>query len=104
MKKNLNIRIEDNIKMEAMYIFDKIGLDLTTAITLFLKKSINEKGLPFDLKLSPSEVIDLIEDEIEYPQSLVDEYEEITAEMKSDNDSKLYADVNEMIGDLKKDV
>lgn len=47
----LQIRIDDNLKKEASEVFEKMGLDLSTAIRIFLKKSVLENGLPFDLKL-----------------------------------------------------
>ena len=47
----LQIRIDDNIKKQASEVFEKMGLDLSTAIRIFLKKSVLENGIPFDLKL-----------------------------------------------------
>lgn len=47
----LQIRIDDNLKKQASEVFEKMGLDLSTAIRIFLKKSVLENGIPFDLKL-----------------------------------------------------
>ncbi|WP_203640116.1 type II toxin-antitoxin system RelB/DinJ family antitoxin [Levilactobacillus wangkuiensis] len=43
----LNIRIDADLKEEAQDVYQKLGLDMSTAITLFLKQSIVDKGLPF---------------------------------------------------------
>lgn len=48
---NLNIRTEKAIKDQAEEIFNELGLNMTTAINIFLRTTIREHGLPFDLKL-----------------------------------------------------
>lgn len=47
----IQIRIDDELKEEAIGLFNDLGLDLSTAIRLFLKKSIEKKRLPFKLNL-----------------------------------------------------
>ncbi len=54
---NLNIRIDKNVKQSAEKIFDDLGLNMTTAINIFLRQVIRENGIPFDVKLKvPNEV------------------------------------------------
>ena len=54
---NLNIRIDKNVKQSAEKIFDDLGLNMTTAINIFLRQVVREKGIPFDVKLKvPNEV------------------------------------------------
>ena len=48
---NLNIRTDKEIKEEAEMIFSELGLNMTTAINLFLRTTIREQGIPFMLKL-----------------------------------------------------
>ncbi len=48
---NLNIRTEKAIKDQAEEIFNELGLNMTTAINMFLRSKIREHGIPFDLKL-----------------------------------------------------
>ena len=48
---NLNIRIDKDIKYQAEEIFNELGLNMTTAINLFLRTTIREHGIPFELKL-----------------------------------------------------
>ena len=47
----VQIRIDENLKNEATSIFEQLGLDLPTAIRMFLKKSVEESGIPFSLKV-----------------------------------------------------
>lgn len=46
------MRIDETLKNEASKLYDAIGLDLPTAIRMFLKKSIAEQGIPFPTRLN----------------------------------------------------
>ena len=48
---NLNIRIDKSIKNQAEEIFNELGLNMTTAVNMFLRTTIREHGIPFELKL-----------------------------------------------------
>lgn len=48
---NLNIRTDKEIKEKAENIFQELGLNMTTAINMFLRTSIRENVIPFDLKI-----------------------------------------------------
>lgn len=48
---NLNIRTDKVIKDRAEEIFNELGLNMTTAINMFLRTAIREHGIPFELKL-----------------------------------------------------
>lgn len=47
----VQVRIEEELKEEVIKLFNELGLDLSTAIRLFLKKSVEDKKLPFKLKV-----------------------------------------------------
>jgi len=49
----VNIRMDEKVKSQAELIFDDLGLNMTTAINMFIKKVIRENGIPFDLKADP---------------------------------------------------
>ena len=42
-----NISLDPQIKHDSQELFADLGLDLSTAITLFLKQSLRVQGLPF---------------------------------------------------------
>ena len=44
-------RTDKAIKEQAEQIFNELGLNMTTAINLFLRTAIREHGIPFELKL-----------------------------------------------------
>ena len=48
---NLNIRTEKAIKDQAESIFNELGINMTTAVNMFLRTAIREHGNPFELKL-----------------------------------------------------
>ena len=47
---NLTIRIDEDIKLEAENLFNKIGLNISSAINVFFRQSIREQAIPFELK------------------------------------------------------
>ena len=54
---NLNIRTDKEVKIAAERIFEELGLNMTTAVNIFLRQTIRENGIPFELKLNvPNDV------------------------------------------------
>lgn len=49
---NLNIRTDKDVKIAAEKIFEELGLNMTTAVNIFLRQTIRENGIPFELKLN----------------------------------------------------
>lgn len=47
---NINIRINTELKKSAELLFDDLGLNMSTAITMFLKSAVNHNGIPFEVK------------------------------------------------------
>lgn len=45
----LNIRIDEKLKDEANELFNEIGIDMSTAIKIFLRQSVREQRVPFIL-------------------------------------------------------
>ena len=50
----LQIRVDEELKNQANAVYNEIGIDLSTAIRMFLKKSVLEGGIPFDTKIDQS--------------------------------------------------
>ena len=47
----VQLRVDDQLKKEAIELFDKLGLDLSTAIRIFLTRAVKEEGIPFSMML-----------------------------------------------------
>jgi len=52
----LNIRIEQNIKTKANKTLSSLGLDMSSAVKLFLNQVIIEDGLPFTPTKNPAKI------------------------------------------------
>ena len=50
---SMNIRMDSNVKKQAQELFAQFGLDMTTAVNMFLRQSIRQQGIPFALQLDP---------------------------------------------------
>ena len=48
---NLNIRTDAEVKAKAEKVFDALGLNMSTAVNIFLRQAIRQGGLPFEVKL-----------------------------------------------------
>ena len=48
----VQFRVDDELKKEATLVFEKLGLDLSSAMRLFLKRSVACNGIPFPMILS----------------------------------------------------
>lgn len=50
-KVSTNLSIEPNLKMQAQELFSQLGLDLSTAVTVFFKQAVRERKIPFEISL-----------------------------------------------------
>lgn len=46
----ISMNIDDDVKQNAQRVFGKMGLDMTTAIELFLRAAIMEERIPFEIR------------------------------------------------------
>ena len=50
-KTSMSIRLDSEVKEQAPQVFSNLGMDMTTAINIFLRQAIQYQGLPFDVRL-----------------------------------------------------
>ena len=43
----LNLRIDDNLKVQGEKLFEVLGLSMSAAVTAFISQSVREGGIPF---------------------------------------------------------
>lgn len=88
-KVNTNISLDPKLKKEAVELFHSMGLDLSTAITLFLFQSVRVRKLPFELyevsNKTTLKAMKEVEEDIKHPGKL-----------------KSYGSYKELMDDLKK--
>ena len=56
---SMTIRMNKDVKQEAQQIFSSLGMDMTTAINVFLRKAICCNGFPFDVRLEGPNAVTL---------------------------------------------
>lgn len=47
------MRLDPELKDQAMKVLEPLGLNMTGAVTIFLKAVVRENGMPFELKAQP---------------------------------------------------
>ena len=89
-KVSTNISIDPKLKENSIALFSEFGLDLSTAISLFLQQSVREQRIPFEIRLEiPNETT----------KAALSEYEE----MKKDKEKyKRYSKLENILEDIKK--
>jgi len=54
---SMTIRMNREVKQKAQLIFAELGMDMTTAINVFLRQAITHRGFPFEVVLNtPNDV------------------------------------------------
>ena len=48
----LQVRIDDDLKNKASALFNELGIDLSTAVRIFLMKCLAVGGLPFEMNVN----------------------------------------------------
>ncbi|WEV59534.1 type II toxin-antitoxin system RelB/DinJ family antitoxin [Bifidobacterium sp. ESL0728] len=76
----LTMNIDPELKQDAAELFEKMGLNMTTAITMFLKQSVRDGMLPFQPSSYPTGF------KIGYPKHQMDP-EKMIEEAKADRAS-----------------
>lgn len=49
---SFSVRMDSDMKKQCEALYGALGVNLTTAINVFLRKSLSEGGFPFDVRLS----------------------------------------------------
>ena len=48
---NFSVRMDSDIKKQCESLYNELGINLTTAINVFLRQSLRVGGFPFDVRL-----------------------------------------------------
>lgn len=85
---NFSVRMDSEIKKQCETLYNELGMNLTTAINVFLRQSLRAGGFPFDVKLgqpNKESVAAMLEAE----------------QIAHDSSVKRYSDVKEALRELK---
>lgn len=51
---NITVRVEPKLKEQAELVLEQIGIPMSSAIGIFLRQVVLQRGIPFELKLPQS--------------------------------------------------
>jgi DNA-damage-inducible protein J len=51
---NVSIRMDSNLKKQAENLFADLGMNMTTALTMFLRQAVRSQGIPFEVSRIPN--------------------------------------------------
>lgn len=54
----MQIRVDEKLRAEAVEIYDRLGIDLPTAVRMFMKRCVMVNGIPFSMTLPREESIE----------------------------------------------
>lgn len=86
---NFSVRMDRQVKQDSEALFQDLGMNLTTAINVFLRQAIRTGGFPFEIKQdqpNKETLLALIESE----------------QLLSDPKTKRYVNVEEALKELKR--
>ena len=49
----INIRMEEDLKIRAETLFEDLGMNMSTAFTIFVKQALRQNGIPFEITTDP---------------------------------------------------
>ena len=75
----INVNVDKKVKEEATAILKDLGLNMSTAINMFLTQVVKTDGIPFKItNVKPSKQLQEALDELEYMEKHLDEYKKYT--------------------------
>ena len=88
---NVTIRMDENMKRQSDELFSDFGMSLSGAITVFLKQSLREQAIPFQIgrDMPNRETLEAIEE---------------VKRLKNDPHKKTYNSFDEILGEVESDV
>lgn len=89
---NINVRVDSVLKQEAESLFNDLGLNMSSAINMFLRSAINHNGIPFEIRRPTLNTETKV---------ALDEYEEMK---KNPGSYKRYESFDEVLDEVLADV
>ena len=53
MTQNVTIRMDSDLKKQAEELFNELGMTMSTAFTIFVRQSVRQRKIPFEISASP---------------------------------------------------
>jgi len=88
----INVNVPADVKEEANALFNNLGLTMSGAINIFLKKALSEGGIPFEIK------------ERKPSKRLLEALRESEDIINGKIEAKRYNDFDEMLEDIENEI
>ena len=85
----INIRVDEKVKEEASALFEALGLDMSTAMNIFLRQAISYGGIPFEIRKQNAVTLAAIE--------------EVEKIKRGELKAKRYNNVEDLFADLERE-
>ena len=91
----VQFRVDDELKEKATKIYEDLGLDLSSALRMFMKKTVMVNGIPFQMYVSDDPF------NKERMEKAMDEMARISKE--NGNDKLTLDEINEIIAEVRRE-
>lgn len=85
------VRIDEELKKQAMELFAQLGMDMSSAMNIFLRQCVMRGGLPFSVELP------------KYRADMIEAMEE-AKKISKDPESKKYNNFSEVLEELENEI
>ena len=77
-KTSMSIRLDSEVKEQAQQVFNNLGMDMTTAINIFLRQAIQYQGLPFDVRLDENQKLLQVVTDLDQNRNMSQSFESVS--------------------------
>ena len=77
-KTSMSLRLDSEVKEQAQQVFNHLGMDMTTAINIFLRQAIQYQGLPFDVKIDENRKLLQVVTDVEQNRNMSRSFESVS--------------------------
>lgn len=77
-KTSMSIRLDSEVKEQAQQVFSNLGMDMTTAINIFLRQAIQYQGLPFNVRLDENRKLLQVLTDLDQNRNMSQSFESIS--------------------------
>jgi len=91
----VQFRVDDDLKLQASSVYEKLGIDLSSALRMFMKRSVMVNGIPFSM---------ILDNEPYNPEKAVSAMKKINESAKASGSSEMtLEEINAEISQYRKE-
>ena len=77
-KMSMSIHLDSEVKEQAQQVFNHLGMDMTTAINIFLRQAIQYQGLSFDVRLDENRKLIQVLTDVDQHRNMSQSFESVS--------------------------